>query len=96
MPFFIRPVVKGISKNVKKLFIHPQIKLHFDFIENELAKHAWLAGKEFTAADIQMSFPIEAAEGRGELKNRPYLNEFIRKIQARPAYKQAFQRGQKI
>ncbi len=93
MPFFVRPVVIGISKNVKKLFIHPQIKLHFDFIEKELSKHSWLAGKEFSAADIQMSFPIESAEGRGEFKNRPHLVEFIRKIKARPAYKRAIKRG---
>lgn len=94
MPFFIRPVVSGISKNVKKVFINPQIKLHFDFMESELAKQTWFAGKEFTAADIQMSFPIESAEGLGELKKRPHLTEFIRKIRARPAYKRALKRGQ--
>ena len=34
-------------------------------MEGELAKSAWFAGDEFTAADIQMSFPLEAADGEG-------------------------------
>ena len=75
-------------------FIAPQIKLHFDYIEGELGKSTWFAGEEFTAADIQMSFPLEVvAMLPEEVESRPKLKEFIERIHARPAYKRALERG---
>ena len=94
MPFFVKPVARRISATVKKSFIAPQIKLHFDFMEAELAKAAWFAGDELTAADIQMSFPLEAASQRGGVDStRPRLTDFVRRIHARPAYARALERG---
>lgn len=75
-------------------FIAPQIKLHFDYIEGELGKSTWFVGEEFTAADIQMSFPLEVvAMLPEEVESRPKLKEFIERIHARPAYKRALERG---
>lgn len=75
-------------------FIMPQIKLHFDYIEGELGKNTWFAGDEFTAADIQMSFPLEIVAGVPEqVENRPKIKEFIDRIHGRPAYKRALERG---
>jgi len=94
MPFFIRPVAKGISAQVKKAFITPQIKTHFDFMEAELGKSPWFAGDEITAADVQMSFPVEASAARGVVGNdRPKLLDFVKRIHDRPAYKRALERG---
>ncbi|HVN84266.1 MAG TPA: glutathione S-transferase [Candidatus Binatia bacterium] len=94
MPFFIRPIARAIAGRAKSSFIEPQIKLHFDFIEGELAKTAWFAGHEFTAADIQMSFPLEAAQARAGLDAaRPKLTAFLDRIHARPAYQRALERG---
>ena len=94
MPFFVKPVAKGISAKVKSVFINPQIKQHLDYVEAELGKAQWFAGKEFTGADIQMSFPIEAAAARGGLDaSRPNLMDFLKRIHARPAYKRALKRG---
>jgi len=77
-------------------FIEPQIKLHFDYIEGELRKNTWFAGEEFTAAEIQMSFPLEmVAMLPEEVENRPKLKEFLDRIHARPAYKRALERGGK-
>jgi glutathione S-transferase len=77
-------------------FIAPQIKLHFDYIEDELGKSTWFIGEEFTAADIQMSFPLEiAATLPGQIESRPKINQFIERIHARPAYKRALERGGK-
>ncbi|BBD63485.1 glutathione S-transferase (plasmid) [Nostoc sp. HK-01] len=77
-------------------FIAPQIKLHFDYIEAELGKSTWFVGSEFTAADIQMSFPLELVALQAELiSNRPKIQEFIERIHARPAYKRALERGGK-
>jgi glutathione S-transferase len=75
-------------------FVAPQIKLHFDYIESELRKSTWFAGDEFTAADIQMSFPLElVAMLPEEVESRPKLKEFIDRIHGRPAYKRALERG---
>ncbi len=93
MPFFMRPVVKGIANTVKKGFVNPQIKSHFEFLEHHLEKHLWFAGDEFSAADVQMSFPIEAGLVRSGGKSRPKLSAFLDRIHARPAYHKALAAG---
>jgi glutathione S-transferase len=94
MPFFARPIARGIADRVLSQVIEPQIALHLDFIESELGKSAWFAGAEFTAADIQMSFPLEAATARAGLdERRPKVMDFLRRIHARPAYQRALERG---
>ena len=94
MPFFARPIAKAIAQKTKSSFIEPNIDRHLDYMETELGKTAWFAGQEFTAADIQMSFPLEAAVSRGGLDaKRPKLMAFLERIHARPAYKKAIERG---
>ena len=94
MPFFIKPIARAISGKVKSAFISPQIKQHLDYMEAELDKFAWFAGKEFTGADIQMSFPLEAAAARGGLDgSRPRLMDFLKRIHARPGYMRALKKG---
>ncbi|HEX4385402.1 MAG TPA: glutathione S-transferase [Myxococcales bacterium] len=94
MPFFVKPIAKGISAKVKAAFITPNLETHLDFMESELGKFTWFAGEELTAADIQMSFPIEAARSRGGLNgSRPRLMSFLQRIESRPAYKRALERG---
>ena len=94
MPFFARPVARGISGRVKETFIDPQIALHLDYLERELEKSPWFCGASFSAADIQMSFPLEAAAARGGLDgSRSNLSAFLERIHARPAYRQALERG---
>jgi glutathione S-transferase len=65
-----------------------------DYWEGELAKSEWFAGSEFTGADIQMSFPLEAAAARGGLEvGHPKAMAFLERIHARPAYKRALEKG---
>ena len=94
MPFFARPFARAIAGRAKSSFIEPQIALHLDYLEAELGKSTWFAGKEFSAADIQMSFPLEAAHASAGLNmSRPRLMVFLERIHARPAYQRALQRG---
>jgi glutathione S-transferase len=94
MPFFFRPVARAIADRTLAGFVEPQIKLHLDYLEAELGKSEWFAGPEFSAADIQMSFPLEAAASRGGLdESRPRLTDFLKRIHARPAYRRALERG---
>ena len=93
-PFFMRPVLRGVADKVMGSFVEPQLKLHMDFMEAELDKSAWFAGDTFSAADIQMSFPVEAAAARASADTpRPRLANFLERIHARPAYQRALEKG---
>ena len=94
VPFFARPVAKGIAGKVQHGFVDPQIALHLDYLEGELGRDAWFGGPEFSVADIQMSFPLEAAAARAGLdESRPKLWAFLQRIHARPAYRRALEHG---
>lgn len=94
MPFFAKPIAKGIAKKVLTGFVDPNIQSQLDYMEAELNKSEWFAGKKFSAADIQMSFPLEAAAQRAGLdSSRPKLMAFLKRIHSRQAYQRALQRG---
>ena len=94
LPFFVRPIARGIAAKVEATAVQPNLKRQFDFMESELAARDWFAGDAFSAADIQMSFPLEAAAQRAGLDARwPRLKDFLARIHARPAYERALERG---
>ena len=94
MPFFARPIARAIAGKVKKTFIEPQLRQHLDFLEMSLGQSGWFAGDNFSGADIQMSFPLEAAAARGGLnESRPKLMDFLARIHTRPAYQRAIAAG---
>jgi len=96
MPFFVKPVARTIAQRAKSLMVLPNLERLLNFMESELAAREWFAGADFTAADIQMSFPVEAASVRGGLdEKRPKLWAWMKKIHARPAYQRALERGGK-
>jgi glutathione S-transferase len=93
-PFFVKPIARGIAQRVKKIYITPQINQHMNYLEGELGKSTWFAGEEFSAADIQLSFPLEAAAARGGLDAAwPKLMAFLDRIHRRPAFQRALERG---
>jgi glutathione S-transferase len=93
-PGLIRPLVRLIAERAQHGFIDPQIALHTDFWESALGKSHWFAGEDFTAADVQMSFPVEAAASSSLLgASYPKLLSFLERIHARPAYQRALARG---
>jgi glutathione S-transferase len=94
MPFFARPVVRKVRESVVRAFIGPQLALHLDYLESQLATRDWFLDGEFSAADVQMSFPLETAVARGGLdQTRPRLMSWLRRVHARPAYRRAVERG---
>ena len=94
MPFFAKPVARGIANKVLGTMVDPNLKRQLDFMEAELGRSEWFAGDEFSAADIQMSFPVEASAQRAGLDaSRPKLMAFLKRIHARPAYQRALERG---
>ncbi|HVJ37062.1 MAG TPA: glutathione S-transferase [Stenotrophomonas sp.] len=94
MPFFARPIARSIADKTMRRFVGPQVKLHLDWMESQLGVDGWFAGERFTAADIQMSFPVQAAAVRGGgLADYPKLRSFLERVQARPSYQAALQQG---
>ena len=92
-PGLLRGLVKAIAAKAQSGFVDPQLKTHIDYWEAELAKAEWFAGPDFTAADIMMSFPLEAGAARAGAASRPHVKAFLDRIHARPAYRQALERG---
>lgn len=93
-PALVRPIAKGISKAMDANMIDPSIASHTAYWEAELGKADWFADSDFTAADIMMSFPVEAASSRAPFgPNKPRLKAFLERIHARPAYQRALERG---
>jgi glutathione S-transferase len=93
-PALLRPLVRKVSSQALTTLVNPQLKQHMNFWESELTKSEWFAGSEFTAADIQMSFALEAAAARGGLEQgHPNAMAFLDRIHARPAYQRALEKG---
>ncbi len=93
-PAWLRPLVRKVSNTALASVVNPQLKQHMAFWEEELGKTEWFAGHEFTTADIQMSFPLEAAAARGGLdQGHPRAMAFLDRIHARPAYNRALEKG---
>jgi glutathione S-transferase len=93
-PLLMRPIVNAISAKALTTMVTPQLKTHMAFWEGELSKSEWFAGSAFSAADIQMSFPLEAAAARGGLEHsHPKAMAWLAKIHARPAYQRALEKG---
>ncbi|RKP59413.1 glutathione S-transferase family protein [Pararobbsia silviterrae] len=94
MPFFAKPIARKIASGLQDQFIDPQLAMHLKYIDGELAATGWFAGDAFTIADVQMSFPLEAAGARGSNRARfPNIYAFLDRIHARPAYQRALERG---
>jgi glutathione S-transferase len=93
-PGLVKPLVKGIAAKTLTSFVDPQLRTHVGFWEDELGRSEWFAGDQFTAADIMMSFPVEAGADRAfDAETKPRLKAFLEKIHARPAYRRALERG---
>jgi glutathione S-transferase len=94
MPFFARPIARRLTQGVRDVYLDHTIKALFDHLDAELSRSAWLAGPEFTIADVMMSFPAEAALARVDAaKAAKNLKPYVARLHARPAYQRALAKG---
>ncbi len=94
MPFFVKPIARGIVAKVRAGYLGINITRHLAYMEKELDKSIWFCGDTLSAADIQMSFALEAAAVRTDLsQNCPNLAAFLERMQALPAYQAALEKG---
>ncbi|HSG58649.1 MAG TPA: glutathione S-transferase [Woeseiaceae bacterium] len=93
-PALVRPIARAIAGKVRAGYLTANVQRNLGFMEETLKEHTWFCGERFTAADIQMSFPMEAAEVRTDLgSDYPHCAAFLERIRSRPAYKAALDRG---
>ena len=95
-PLLLKLVLSRIPLFGKRITkrIQPMIDVHLDYVESELAQRPWFASDAMTAADVMMSFPLEAARARAGLDgSRPHTIAWLDKIHARPAYRTALEKG---
>ncbi len=92
VPFFVKPIAGKIADGIQRAYSGPAIANHFGFVESELATRPYFSGDEFTAADIQMIYPVEAALLRGQ-GDWPQLNAWRERVKARVAYQRAEAKG---
>lgn len=93
MPFFVRPVARGLCQAVQQRLIQPNLDTALAFIEAHLAQHAWFAGDRFTLADVQMGFAVEALARFGQAPDAPHLQAYLERVRARPAWQRALAQG---
>lgn len=94
MPFFAKPIARKLTQAVRDGYLDHTMAALFGYLDAELQKSAFLAGDEFSGADIMMSFPAEAAMQRAPAALKTArLKAYVEKLQARPAYKRALERG---
>jgi len=86
MPFFVRPVAKAISHGAMESFIDPQLHTHLAFVEAELQRQQWLAGDQFSAADVMMSFPLQACRARALLGQYGSISDWLKRCEARAGW----------
>jgi glutathione S-transferase len=93
-PFIAKPLLKQISKMFNEAYLSREIKTHMDFWEKALEQRPYFVGDELTAADVLMSMPVEAGLTRvGDGSGYPKLKAFFERIQSRPAFGRARERG---
>lgn len=97
MPFFLKPIPRLVASKVEDLFVLPNVTKNFKFLEERLNTAPdggpFLCGKQLTAADIMMSFPVIAASGRVPLKEEyPKLQEYVDRLQQEEGYKKAVEK----
>lgn len=94
MPFFVKPIARAIANNVDAAYMGPNLKSQLGAIEQHLSQNKWFAGEQISAADIQMSFPLEAALNRQAVATQhKQIQQWLERIHARPAYQRALSKG---
>ena len=93
MPFFAKPIARKISGRMNSEFLQPRLQDQLALVEDHLARNTWFAGDGLSGADVQMSFPLQAAASRANLDALPHIRDFIQRVEARPAYQRGIERG---
>jgi glutathione S-transferase len=93
-PFFLKWLLRPLFTKLRQQIVDADLQRAFAYIEADLSQSTWLAGEQLTAADIQMSFPLEAGYNSLRLQEScPRIGALLKRMEERPAYQRAVARG---
>ncbi len=92
-PFFIKPIVNKLVDGIIDAYYGPNLEQSLKYVNDHLTDNEWFAGDNLSGADIQMSFPLEAMQGRVGKGLYPAIDEFVQRIHARDAYQRGLEKG---
>lgn len=97
-PMLIKPISKGIQKQVENSMVEDSLTKMLTMMEYQLQDNHWFAGSAFSAADIQMYFVVVAANAGEGLDIAKYANllNWLQRCRERAAFKVAEQKGGRI
>jgi len=73
--------------------IESEMQRHLGFLNSELAGRDYFIGNELTGADVQLSFAVQMAVKFCGEEAYPNLTAFVRRIEAREAYRRAIEKS---
>ena len=103
VPFFLRPILRGVASNIETTFLKGEYDSHFDFLESQLPSSINASAGSFpsittsshlTAADILISFALLAAVEKGLVSEDkyPHIVAYTKAIGEQEGYKRAIKR----
>lgn len=92
-PFFMKPVVGKIVDAITAAYYGPNLKISLEYVNDYLQEHEWFAGDNLSGADFQMSFPLEAMQGRVGKGQYAAIDAYVARIHARDAYQRGLAKG---
>ena len=96
-PFLVRPIISKVEQTLKAVFIQPRLEAVLSSMETHLSTSEFLAGDQFTAADIAMGYTLHMAKMRGALSDDyPNIQDYVTRMEARPAWQAALEKDGKF
>ncbi len=96
-PFLVRPIISKVEQTLKAVFIQPRLEAVLSSMETHLSTSEFLAGDQFTAADIAMGYTLHMAKMRGALsEDYPNIQDYVTRMEARPAWQAALEKDGKF
>lgn len=90
VPFIVKPITRIIGGRVESMFLNRNFKTQFDFLESQLASSPeggkYICGKDLTAADIMLSFPLTAGKSYITKTDFPKLAAYVETLQTNEGY----------
>jgi glutathione S-transferase len=82
-----------VDSQIYQAYVQSQVDLHLGYVANALSDREYLVGGTFSAADIQLTFSLQAARRSKLLEPYKGLLSYLDRMEARDAYKRAIDKG---
>ena len=93
-PWPVRFVSLAFKAAFNQGYLNPELEKQLQMLVSHLQQNIWLAGNQFSLADILLWFPLQAcAYAYPQFSDYPALEQYLKQIKSRPAFQSALQKG---